>query len=330
VSPLRTALLGATTLQGKDLIERLRQAHAPIGKLVLAETGLEESVATPVAGEWVVSTPLLDEALEGAALVLCCEVLPPEARAAVIRLASSVPVLDLAGGMGGHAFDARLTGATDARLPGATDARRGVTLDGLGPGVHASPKGASLLLAALARAAIKAGAPAASPCRAVACEPASELGRPAVDELHAQAVAVLSFQPVPSEIYGRQAVHDVLSPGPGGEADEQRIRRQARDLGAGDCSVLVLRPGLFHGVGMAVHAPVRAAAWRKAMADEPRLELLPEDESGDVSPVAAVAAERALVGRVIDDGQGGAWAWASADTLAHGAVGNVVELLSRG
>lgn len=306
----RTALLGASTLHGKDLLERLGADRSRLGRLMLAESGADVAVATPVLGEWVVSTPLMDEALEDAELVLCCGRLSDEARETVIRVAGQATIIDLAG-----SFEAR-----------PFDAKSGASLASLGPGLHASPKASSLVLAAMARAAARAGAGA--PSVAVACEPASEIGQPAVDEILAQAVALLSFQKLPTEVFGRQAVHDVQSPGPLGEGTEARIRREVRDLGGGDMAVLVLQPGLFHGAGLALRVTCAPAAWRKHLSAEPRLAVARAAASSSTpTPASSVDAERAVIVRLVEDGLGGAWAWAVADTLAHGAVGNVVDLI---
>lgn len=310
----RTAILGATTLAARELLERLGEHRSRLGRVALAEPEGDEVVASPVAGEWAVSTPIMEEALEDAGLVLCCAPLSEEAARVVRDAARRAVVIDLAGSLGGRAFDAR-----------PADRTRPVTLASLGPGVHASPAGASLLVAALARAARRAGSQ--GPCVAVALEPASELGREAIDELHAQTLAMLAFQPMTTDVFGRQAVHDVLSPGPRGEALEERLRRDAQQLGSGELSLIVLRPSLFHGTGVAMRAAVPASAWLREMRSERRLEI-DADREGGVSPVGAVSAEAALVGRVVDDAAGGAWAWAAADTLAHGTVGNVVDVLA--
>ena len=70
---------------------------------------------------------------------------------------------------------------------------------------------------------------------------------------------------------------------------------------------------------------VSAESWRVALAEEPRLTLAEAPEAA--TPVQAVLSEEAVVGRVVDDGIGGAWAWAAADDLAHGPVGNAVDAL---
>ena len=301
----RTALLGASTLVGKELLERLRSTHAPVGKVTLVEPGSAHAVIAAVGDELELSTPRVAEALEGADLVLACAELTKADRASVEATAGRSVVIDLAGTLGGKPFDAR-AGRVD-----------------LGPGVHASPAGASLLVAALARSARAAGASRVS---AVVVEPASELGREALDEMYEQAVAILNFLPIPTAVLGRQLVHDITSPGPAGEVREERLRNEvARLAGGAGVPLLLVQAGVFHGAATAAWADVDPAAWKRAMLDEPRLAI---GDAADASPVQTVQREDATVGRVDGDGAGGAWAWAAADTLVHGAVGNVLAWLA--
>jgi hypothetical protein len=316
----RTALLGSESLCGTELVERLEAAHVDLGQLVMAEPGADAAVIQAIGSDLRLSTPRVEETLEGADLVLSCVELPDDARAEVTGAARRVPVVDLTGTLGGRPFDARRRDRGDRDIQ-----PRG--LDRLGAGLHESPSGAALVLAALLRSAGEAGA--RGPLVAVVLEPASELGKPALDELYQQAVATLNFTTLPTEVFGRQAVHDVSSPGPRGRPHESRLASCVARLAGGERpALLVVQPGIFHGVAIAARAAVDAAAWKAAMAREPR--LLVDADAGLATPLAAVRAENAVVGRVESDGAGGAWAWVAADTLTQGAVGNVVELLAEG
>ncbi len=301
----RTALLGAWTLYGTDLLERLGRERSRLGSLALVDPDADAVTARPVAGEWVVAGAGLEESLDGADLVLCCGRLDETTAARVRAAASSATVLDLAGSLDGQ--------PVESTAPGG--------ISRLGHGIFASPCASSSLVAMLERAARRAGA--ASPGAAVVCEPASELSKAAVTELHAQTVALLNFSPLPVEVFGRQAVHDVTSPGTGGASSETRIRREVAAL-AGPVAVLVLQPGLFHGVGVAFRTDAEAGAMRRALEQEARLELRLDD--ADASPAGAVAGETAIVGRITPDGAG-TWTWAVADSLAQGAVGTAVSLI---
>jgi len=93
---------------------------------------------------------------------------------------------------------------------------------------------------------------------ATVLEPASEYGRAAIDELHQQTVALLSFQNLPKEIYDTQVAFNVV-PSFGdskvlGES-EARIRRHYELLRNGqiaDAGIQLLHAPIFHGTGLSI------------------------------------------------------------------------------
>lgn len=309
----RTALLGATSLAGREVAERLRDGHVAVGEIITCEPGAEASVLSAISGDVVVSTPDVGVALEAADVAIVCVALSADDAARAREAADrGVVILDLAGSLAAPALD-----------PWGM-----ATLDELGAGVHALPAASAVLTTCLLRAARAAGGRA--PLVVTCFEPASELGRPALDELYAQALSLLTFTSMPTDVLGKQWAHDVLTPGKDGEDRERRLRREVAALcGESGTSLLVVRAGLFHGSAVAARADVTAAAWKQALAAQKRLEI-PEEEDDDVAtPATAARAERAVVGRLTDDGAGGSWAFAAADSLAFGAVGGVITLLER-
>jgi aspartate-semialdehyde dehydrogenase len=95
---------------------------------------------------------------------------------------------------------------------------------------------------------------------ATVLEPASEYGRAAMDELHQQTVALLSFQSLPKDIYGTQVAFNVVpSPGEPAKANlgesEARIRRHYASLSGGklpEVGVQLLHAPVFHGQGISL------------------------------------------------------------------------------
>ncbi len=85
-------------------------------------------------------------------------------------------------------------------------------------------------------------------------EPASQYGRPAMDELHQQTVSLLSFQSLPREQYDAQAAFNLLS-SLGGEAKikleetEARVRRHYTQLsnGPAELALQLIHAPVFHG-----------------------------------------------------------------------------------
>jgi hypothetical protein len=297
-------LLGGDSLAGRELIERLEGRG--LGESIhLVSSDAELATLSVSAGELRAHSPDLTEALSDARAAVVCD--PPSAdqleRLSVA--ARELPVLDLSGTLEGRALDSR-------------------SVDELGHGVWTSPTASALIGAALVRAAFAAGAEGTP--QVLALEPLSEIGTEAVNEMHAQAVALLNFSEMPTDVLGGQVVHDVSSPGLGGAAREARLRRDLRELAGRPVSALRVQAGVFHGAGLAVRCELSAAVWTARIASEPR--LAPATTESSASPVAAVQGGRALIGRIEDDGAGGAWAWAAVDTLEHGSVGNAAELLA--
>ena len=93
---------------------------------------------------------------------------------------------------------------------------------------------------------------------ATVLEAASEYGRAAIDELHHQTVALLSFQSLPKEIYDTQVAFNVVPSF--GESkmlgkSEARIRRHYQLLRGGqlaDAGIQLVHVPVFHGVGFSL------------------------------------------------------------------------------
>jgi aspartate-semialdehyde dehydrogenase len=122
--------------------------------------------------------------------------------------------------------------------------------------VPAHPAAVSLALIML-RARQVAGIHSAS---ATVLEPASEYGRPALDELHQQTVSLLSFQSLPKEIYDAQVAFNIL-PALGESAkvnllaSEARIRRHYAQISKGhlpEIAIQLLHAPVFHGYGISL------------------------------------------------------------------------------
>jgi aspartate-semialdehyde dehydrogenase len=130
--------------------------------------------------------------------------------------------------------------------------------------------------------------------------PASELGKAALDELFAQAVALAAFRPVPKEVLGTQGAFNAFLP-----ADTEVFERRVAD----DVSALLGRPlplgllsaraGVFHGhflrldLRLGADAPSPAALVAAFRAKKSAFDVVdPEDLSG---PVESAGRDETLV-----------------------------------
>jgi aspartate-semialdehyde dehydrogenase len=196
-----------------------------------------------------------------------------------------------------------------------------------GPCVTAHP--VAVILALLLLRATKTGAIR----RAVATvfEPASEHGQRGMDELHQQTVNLLSFQPLPKDVYDAQVAFNMLArygqkSQPALDSVEARISRHYQKI-AGDAaprpSLALLQAPIFHGYALALFLEMESSpdvqALSQAMAgDHVAIPGAEEDPPSNVSAAGQADIQLALK---IDPAQpNGVWLWAAADNLRISAL----------
>jgi aspartate-semialdehyde dehydrogenase len=196
-----------------------------------------------------------------------------------------------------------------------------------GPCVTAHP--VAVMLALLLLRAEKAGAIR----RAVATifEPASEHGQRGMDELHQQTVNLLSFQPLPKDVFDVQVAFNMVArygqnAHPALDSVEARVLRHYQKI-AGETaplpSVMLLQAPTFHGHALAVYLemekPAEVAALSQALAGEHVTVISPEE----VAPnnVSSAGQPDILASLKNDPAQSqGIWIWAVADNLRISAL----------
>jgi aspartate-semialdehyde dehydrogenase len=206
-----------------------------------------------------------------------------------------------------------------------------------GPCVTAHPVAitlALLLLRAKKAAAIR---------RVVATvfEPASEHGQRGMDELHQQTVNLLSFQPLPKDVFDAQVAFNMLArygqkSQPALDSVEARILRHYRKIAGQKItddkinndavpqpSLMLLQAPVFHGHSLAVFLETDAApdlsSLSQALAGDHVSIPGPEDDSP--SNVTSAGQANILLSVKSDPMQpNGVWLWAAADNLRISAV----------
>jgi aspartate-semialdehyde dehydrogenase len=196
-----------------------------------------------------------------------------------------------------------------------------------GPCVIAHP--VAVMLALLLLRAEKTGA-----IRGVVAtifEPASEHGQRGMDELHQQTVNLLSFQPLPKDVFDVQVAFNMVArygqnSHPELDSVEARVLRNYRKIAgekAPQPSLLLLQAPTFHGHALAVYLEMEKA---------PELQALSELLAGD--HLAVMTAEQIWPTNVSSAGQpdilvalkrdpaqpNGVWMWAVADNLRISAL----------
>lgn len=191
-----------------------------------------------------------------------------------------------------------------------------------GPSVVAHP--AAVVLALLLLRAQKAGI--VEQVVASVFEPASEHGQKGMDELHEQTVNLLSFQPLPKNIFDAQVAFNMLArygdrSTPPLANVERRILKHYRHIARNDAplpSLLLLQAPIFHGYGLAIHIvtaePVDVASMSQALAGEHvTVTHLAEDSPSNVNAAGQNDIQVSVLTDVSDPNA--IWLWAAADNL---------------
>lgn len=169
-------------------------------------------------------------------------------------------------------------------------------------------------------------------------EPASEYGKAALDELHQQTVALLSFQSIPTQVYDVQVAFNTVGTfGEGARVSladsEARIRRHYALLSGGrlpQLSLQLIHVPAFHGhtfsIAVEYERPVTLEQIEAALS-APHLELILSDVDapGNLNSIG----DQDVSVRVRFDEQAATsakklWLWASADNLELSVL-NAVE-----
>lgn len=196
-----------------------------------------------------------------------------------------------------------------------------------GPCVTAHP--VAITLALLTLRARKA----ASVQRAVATifEPASEHGQRGMDELHQQTVNLLSFQPLPKDIFDAQVAFNLISrygqrSQPSLESVEARILRHYRKVAGADAlqpALMMLQAPIFHGHALALFLEMEPgfdlSALTLALAgDHVIVSGAADDWPSNVSSAGQGDIQLAL--RPDSAQPNGIWVWAAVDNLRVSAL----------
>ena len=196
-----------------------------------------------------------------------------------------------------------------------------------GPCVTAHP--VAVTLALLLLRVTKAGA--IRRAASTIFEPASEHGQRGMDELHQQTVNLLSFQPLPKDVYDAQVAFNLISrygtkSQPALDSVEARISRHYQKI-AGDAaprpSLMLLHAPIFHGHALAVYLELEGAVDIRALSqalagDHVAIPGADEDSPSNVS--AAGQADIQLAIKADATQPNGVWLWAAVDNLRVSAI----------
>jgi aspartate-semialdehyde dehydrogenase len=318
----RVAVIGASSLVGKELLAVLEERHFPVAQLVKVEgsagaelpiVDLDEPVTSGIDDATEMSTEEFDFAFIAARPDRLPAFLQPESRRprTVIDLDQALP--ELANAAPRVPLLER-GGASISGLPDSSQPHLVVS-------AHPATTVLSVLLLRLAAAfELKTAV-------AQVFNPAASLGSRAIEELQKQTVNLLSFQKIPRSIFGAQLAFNLL-PRLGGSGSivmsglEDRIRGELRRCLADRAPLPALRlfqASVFYSMAISLYVetgkPAAPAAVGRALAGE-RVRL---GRAADQAPsqVGVTGSTEILVDPIIADRgrETGLWIWAAADNL---------------
>jgi aspartate-semialdehyde dehydrogenase len=319
MSVFKIAIVGASTLLGKELKEVLEESPLAASDIILFDAPESQGQLDQIGEEATFLQAIDADAFEHMDFTFFC------GDAELTRK---------------HWRDALRSGSTVLDLSGALDAEPGVLV--LSPWIGAEAVAPDLFTpaiipahpAALALALVIERLRLAAPVRsayATLLLPASEFGRAAMDELHHQTVNLLSFQGMPRTIYDAQAAYNMLC-GMGESATvslnaiAERIRLHYASMASKDWPALalqVIHAPVFHGntfsVAVELEQPTSIAVLEEALSGE-HLDLVLEDTDSP-SNLAATGQNDVLVRLRPEKGSCASgqctrlWFWAACDNL---------------
>jgi aspartate-semialdehyde dehydrogenase len=196
-----------------------------------------------------------------------------------------------------------------------------------GPCVTAHP--VAVTLALLLLRARKAGA--IRRVVATVFEPASERGQRGMDELHQQTVNLLSFQPLPKDVFDAQIAFNLVArygqkSHPALNSVEARVLRHYRMIAGADApqpSLMMLQAPIFHGHALAVFLEMETSTdvseFSQALAgDHVTIAGIEEDAPSNVSSAGQSDIQLWLRPDALQ--ANGVWLWAAADNLRVSAL----------
>ncbi len=298
------AIVGSTSLLGKELKEILEEGGFPLGKLVLLETEEYAGLLQEFAGDIQVTQIISPGALQDVDIAFfTCS---PEIMRSYIESRAPFPDLTIDLTQTGHEGKLFLSGISNA--------------NNLEPrGYFVNPHPATIVIArVLSRLQQSFGVHSAA---VTVLEPASERGNAGVDELQEQTVNLLNFQNIETKVFTGQLSFNVLPEAESSKRTEQQIVRQLTALmGGGIPSPLVhaLQVPVFHGHGFSLFVNLNrepgVEAIRNAFGSDSAFVM--HSEMDGPSPVTAAGTHGIHVGRIQAFRDPGAFGiWLVADNL---------------
>ena len=330
---LRVAIAGATSLRGKDLKYWLEEGGFPAGEIRLIDEEQASGTLTEVAGEPAIVQPVNESSFEGLRFVFFAGSPAFAAKHGPAADRAGASLIDMTGGLWAGSRARLWIPRLDALI--APPAPAALANDHYHTWV--APSTPAILASSLA-----AGFAELSPVRVaiVFFQPVSQRGEQGITELEEQTIKLLSFQPIPQQVFDTQVAFNLGARwGPGSAerlsdarlAITQEVRRYLADRIALPAVMLVQAP-VFYGHAFAVWAEFKGGVSEEILTAKltgAGFKVIPPDEPSPSNLTAAGEAQPLITVPEADAGVAhGYWFWGAADNFRLASV-NATQIAER-
>jgi aspartate-semialdehyde dehydrogenase len=329
----RVAIVGASSLRGKELKTVLEERRFPASDIALLDETVLAGTLTEAAGEPTFIRALDEDSFEGIRLAFFAGITADtEANWAAAQRAGAT-VIDLTGTLAATSRATTWIPSLSQTLPPPLPTRGSSEKNGSPePTVYSSPASPVIIACTVA-----AGLSRFSPVRVVLLffPPVSERDQPGVDELETQTTNLLSFRPIEQIVFDVQVAFNLLSAygessKPCLEDTRAAIARDVAQFLAGRAPVpaiqLVQAP-VFYGYAFAAYAEFASAPSPGQLESALANLGVKVAAAGDPAPTnISVAGESQIqLAQIRSDPNvtGGVWLWGVADNLRLAATNAV-------
>lgn len=331
----RIAIVGASSLRGRDLKQFIEDENLPFGEISLIDTSLPAGTLAEAAGEPTFLKPMDRESFQDVRFVFFCGSAQEAKSNWRLAAEAGATIIDLTGALE-EAGAAPWIPGLDTMLapPEATAERPHLS------GVYSSPVPAVMIACRLAAAFSKF-----LPTRMVILffPPASEREQAGIDELEKQTADLLLLRPISQAVFDAQIAFNLLSSY--GEASKPALSETRAEIckrvatylcGRGPApAIQLIQAPVFYGYGFSVYVEAGGSVDLAAIDAALFAAGMHVTQKGDPAPTnVSVAGEAKIyIARAERDPdvKSGVWLWGVADNLrlaAANAVQIVKELLA--
>jgi aspartate-semialdehyde dehydrogenase len=330
---LRVAIAGATSLRGKDLKYWLEEGGFPAGEIRLVDEEIASGTLTEAGGEPTIVQPVTESSFEGLRFVFFAGSAAFAAQYGPAADRAGASVIDMTGGLwaGERArpwiprLDALIAPPTTSALP--TDHYH----------TWVAPSTPAILACSVAAAFAEL-----SPIRLaiVFFQPVSERGEQGITELEGQTIKLLSFQPIPQQVFDTQVAFNLASRWGAGSRERlsevrQAIAREVQRYLADRIplpAVMLVQAPVFYGYAFSAWAEFRGAVTEETLAarlGSAGFKIVPLDEPGPSNLTAAGESQPIIAAPERDCSvPHGYWFWGAADNFRLASV-NATQIAER-